>query len=118
MFDIYTTIDLSYIGPDWKDCYLKFYPFTIKDVEANKDVADLKGEEAGKRIGEILSEKFVSGYAISDGKRVEVNKETVKQFPMAIMMDIIDSFSTGLPKKKDSKLETSSGATESLPSPS
>lgn len=120
MFDIYTTVDLSYLGDDWKDCYLKFHPFTVDDLNIVTEIDSMKDnvEAIAKKAAQVLSDKFIDGYAIDQGQKVQVTKETIKLFPLGTMLEILNQFSSGLDKKKENKLETSSEVTESPPSPS
>lgn len=89
-FDIFRTLSLSYLGEEWKDCYLKFSYLTADEA---KDFASLKIDKddpsevikvLDKAI-EVIKNKFVEGKAIRDGKIVELSKEDVNDLPVEIL---------------------------------
>lgn len=55
---------------------------------------------ATKLVTDVISEKFVEGFGIQDGKRVAFTKEDVASFPPAVLFKVLTSLNDGLDKKK------------------
>lgn len=105
MFDITKKIDLSYLGEEWKDCYISFAPLSIAEVRKLPQMAKATDDpvEAEKNIDVILNllrEKFLGGEGIKEGKRVPIKKEDIDQLPADLVIDIMASLNGGLDKKK------------------
>jgi len=82
-FDITKKIDLSYLGDEWKECYLEFDLPSYGDLkEMTTEGTDAEKVEKGL---ETIVGLFKGGYAISGGKKVEVTKEDLKDIPIEIL---------------------------------
>ena len=82
-FDISKKIDLSYLGENWKDCYLEFNLPSYGDLkDMTNDGTDTEKVEKGL---ETIVGLFKSGFAVSEGKRTEVKKEDLKDIPIEIL---------------------------------
>ena len=115
MFDIYTTFDLSYLGDSWKDCYLKFSTISVKDVQLFTGLEKTETKEGINKTLDVLSKKFIEGFAISEGVRVTVKKEDLGEFPVDILLAVIQKFTAGLDKKKEITSLTPSEDSETTP---
>lgn len=105
LFDIYKTLDLSDLGEGWNGCYLKFRPLNISELQKIKGLDPEKDEEKATQLAlDLLTEKFVEGKAVSEGKEVDVLKEHLKDFPIGVLLDAIKLLSEGLDKKKENPL--------------
>lgn len=89
--DIKAKVDLSHYGELWKDCYLEFkilpYPEVKKILAKKKD--NLTDEEGTRILDEgfsQLEELFVDGYVISEGQKVQVKKDDIKDFPLGLLL--------------------------------
>ena len=83
-FDITKKVDLAYLGEDWKECYLEFNLPSYGDLKdlTNADTTD--AEKAEKGLETILG-LFKGGFAMSEGKKMEVKKEDLEDMPVEIM---------------------------------
>lgn len=82
-FDITKKIDLSYLGENWKDCYLEF---SLPSYGNLKNLTtDGTDQEKVEKILETIMGLFTGGFAISNGERVEVKKEDIKDLPIEII---------------------------------
>ena len=90
-FDITKKIPLEYEG--WKDCYLEFSLPSfgdLKDLTNEKATADTEKVEKGL---ETIERLFKGGFAMSEGKRIEVKKEDLKDIPIKILTDCFRAIS-------------------------
>lgn len=112
MFDIKKKVDLSYLGEDWKDCYLHFRPFSIGEVQKLPATLDAKTvEEANNAINVtvgLLEDLFIDGKARVNGETVDVKKEDMKEFPAEVVLKILGDLNAEMDKKKLNPLSTSS----------
>lgn len=95
-FDIFTTIDLDFVGDSWKDCYLKFSYLTADELRAFVDTSiDKNSKEsidaASDKTFQMLEDKFIEGKALRGGSVVEVKKEEIRTFPMMILKRCIET---------------------------
>mgnify|MGYP001557964001 CR=1 FL=1 len=83
-FDITKKVDLSYLGEKWKDCYLEFDLPSYGDLKdlSNSDTTDAEKVEKGL---ETIVGLFRGGFAISNGVKVEVKKDDLKDVPVEIL---------------------------------
>lgn len=108
MFDIFKVLDLTDLGENWKNCYLKFGVLTVGEIQkvagltADKDDVTKITETA---LG-ILEEKFLEGYAIKGGIRVAVKKDDLKEFPVDILTKAFEILAGGEIGKKKLNLST------------
>lgn len=100
MFDFYKTLDLAYLGDNWKDCYIKFRAVTVSEIGQFTGLKEKDSADSIKVIVALLEEKFVEGYAMKNGERVALKKEDIKEFPVDILTDVINLFSESISKKK------------------
>lgn len=83
-FDITKKIDLAYLGEEWKDCYLEFNLPSYGDLKNLSDSAATDAEKVENALETIVG-LFKVGYAVSDGKKVEVKKDNLKDIPIEIL---------------------------------
>lgn len=117
MFDIFKTVDLSFLGEEWKDCYLKFSSLSLSEVGKLTSIKQSTDplQVSNITIG-LLESKFIEGKAVKGGVVVDVQKEDLKELPIDIVNKILESFAEGLDKKKLKQSTTASEASEE-PSP-
>lgn len=83
MFDIFKILDLSYLGKEWENCYLKFHSFSIKELlQLNMVTPTTSQDVATEKIINILKSKFVEGFAIKNGERIAVVKDDLDIMPL------------------------------------
>ncbi len=89
-FEITKKIPLEYEG--WKDCYLEFSLPSFGDL---KDITkgDIKDSEKAKKALETIEKLFKSGFGMSEGKRIEVKKEDLKDIPVKVLTDCFRAIS-------------------------
>lgn len=83
-FDITKKVDLSYLGENWKDCYLEFNLPSYGDLKDLSDSETTDAEKAEKGLETIVG-LFKGGCAISGGEKVEVKKDDLKDIPVEIL---------------------------------
>lgn len=109
MFDVFKTLDLSFLGGPWTDCYIKYYAFTVEHLnKLNTIKPTTEQSEAVKVISEILESVFAEGYAIKQGQRVALTKDDMKKLPWEIQNASIDLFKSDGVKKNSPSLENPS----------
>lgn len=104
-FDIFKTLSLAHLGEEWKDCELKFRYITVQEskelLSLQVDKADTKSlENAYDQALKILTDKFVSGKMMSDGKLVEIKKENIPDLPSDVVNQCILLLTTVTEDKK------------------
>ena len=91
-FDITKRVELSYLGDEWKECYLEFIMPSYHDIKEFAEKGKDNTETVEKGL-EKLTGLFKSGYAVSDGKKVEVKKEDIKDLPMEVVTKSLETIS-------------------------
>lgn len=92
-FRIVKKIDLSFLGEEWKDCYLEFSAITFGEARRYVNF-NFKGntEKALDEVLSLLEGNFIGGKAVVEtGKIVEVKKEELKDFPAEIILKVINA---------------------------
>lgn len=91
-FKIIKKIDLSFLGEGWKDCYLEFSAITFGEARRYVNF-NFKGN-TNKALDEVLillEGNFIGGKAVDEtGKVVEVKKEELKNFPVEIIVKVVN----------------------------
>jgi len=80
-FDITKRVELEYDG--WEGCYLEFYQPTYSDLK--KITTGETDEDKAENGLKLIVELFKGGFAMSDGIKVEVKKEDLKDLPIEII---------------------------------
>ncbi len=116
-FDVNKRLDLHYLGKDWKDndCFLEFEALTWEDMESgfsdigSVDPDNLDSVSAGiKTSSKLLTERFIKGKGISDGKVVDITKENFSQLPAEVTMRALNFLSQSLSPVEDKQSKMSS----------
>ena len=89
-FDISKKVPLEYEG--WEDCYLTFSLPSYGDLKGLTDDKATDPEKVEKGLETIVG-LFKEGYAMSEGKRVEVKKEDLKDMPIEILTNCFKAIS-------------------------
>jgi len=103
MFDIKKRLSLSFLGEGWDDCYLEFRPALVREMA---ELANLKPEDDADAINivnkgiDFLKGKFISGKALRGGKKVNVTKDDLNDFPIDVINECFGVFSGEIEKKK------------------
>lgn len=105
-FDIFKTLSLSFLGEEWKDCYLKFRYINLDDAQkfvllTPKSDDPKDAAQTVSKVLNILEDKFIEGKAVKDEKIVDVKKEELKDFPPDILTKSITLLIGDSDKKKD-----------------
>jgi len=94
-FDITKRIPLEYEG--WTDCYLEF------SLPSYGDLKDLVNEgtdnEKVERGLQTIIGLYRGGFAMQEGKRVEVKKEDIKDMPVEVLTNCFKAISGEIPPK-------------------
>ena len=95
-FDITKKIPLEYEG--WQDCYLEFFLPTFNDIKSltGENQSDEEKVQSGL---DALKKMYKSGYAMSDGKRVEIAKDDVDNLPVEVLNKCLSVVSGEVPPK-------------------
>lgn len=87
-------LDLSFVGEDWKECYINYNALTSKDMDefvtlGNTQADDPKlVEQRISKIRSILKNHFISGKAVGeDGSLVDI---TLEDFDNDLPLEILD----------------------------
>ena len=89
-FKIYKRLDLSYIGPEWKDCYLLFSSITFSEVSQYK-IAEKTDEEKSQMALKSLEDHFIEGKAVNEkGEIIAIEKEDFKDLPVDVVLKAIN----------------------------
>ena len=91
-FDITKKVDLAYLGDEWKECYLEFNSPSYGDLRGLIDEGKTDAEKVESGL-ETITGLFRSGFAVSDGKKVEVKKEDLKDIPVEILTKCSEAIS-------------------------
>ena len=92
-FDITRRYPLKDFGDKWKDCYLDFRPFTIRELlKEFPEFAGLNPESDKEKIAEasastlkILREHFVGGKGVVEGEVVDIKAGDLGELPAEIL---------------------------------
>jgi len=96
--------ELGFLGEKWKDAYLEFNAFTVKDVRdklpklTKIDETKSKSVSGGMQVMlELLEEKFIDGKAVDkDGNTVKVKAGDLVDLPIEIISKAVGFLSGGL----------------------
>jgi hypothetical protein len=106
-FKIVKKMSLGFLGADWKDAYLSFYPVTISDIK-NKfpEFSTFQGEEVKdpKKVGQsvdkvvsFLKDKFIEGKVIiMDGTLIPLKVEELEDLPTEVLSKALSFLSQGV----------------------
>lgn len=97
-FKITKKFDLSYLGEDWKGCYLEFSAPSVGSLTKSLEGIGDIDEKDTKLINEnftrtmaLLKENFISGKALDvSGEVLEVSKNDLEQLPADIVTKLMD----------------------------
>ena len=95
---------LSFLGDEWKECYLDFDAFTVKDVRdelpALSKIDETKSEEVTSGLSAMLSlleKKFLGGKGINEKKEVvDIVASDIEELPLEVVSKAIGFLSQGL----------------------
>lgn len=104
-FDIQKRVDLSYLGDEWKECYLEFAMPSYHDIKEFAEKGKDNAEIVEKGL-ERLTELFKGGFAISDGKKVEVKRENINDLPMEVVTKSLQAISGQVDPKESGNSTT------------
>lgn len=96
-FDIVKKVNLEYEG--WEDCYLEFSLPSYGDLKELSIDEKKPDNEKIEQALEMISGLFKSGFAMSEGKRVAVKKEDLKDLPIEILTKCFKEISGEVPPK-------------------
>lgn len=96
-FDITKKIPLEYDG--WENCYLEFSLPSFGDLKDFVKEGKTDAESAEKGL-EVIKKIFKSGFAMSKGKRVEVQKDDLDNMPIEVLIKCFKEISGELPPNK------------------
>lgn len=116
-FVVKKRIDLSFLGEDWKDCYVNFTPFTFNDNDKvmeirrvtnlkEKDLTEEESKKAAESVMTIFTEKIVDGKGFDGKNIIPITKDNWRDLPMEIIQTIMDTLLGGV--KTDPKASTPS----------
>lgn len=86
-FDVTKTMQLAFLGEDWKECSITFKSLTIGQARAFQS---LKDDQMLQESLDLLKQNFVKGEGISDGKKVSMKKEHIDDFPIELINKSIE----------------------------
>ena len=90
-FSITKRVDLSYIGDDWKDCYIDMAMPSYAEAKVDAKIEGTD-EEKGEKAIEKLGTLFRKGFAINEeGKKIEITKEDLFNFPIEVLTKCIQA---------------------------
>ena len=95
-FDITKKVDLSYLGEDWKDCYLEFDLPSYGDL---KDLSNGTDQEKVENGLQTIVGLYRGGFAISGGVKVEVKKDDLNDIPVEVLTKCFKAISGELDPK-------------------
>lgn len=91
-FKLKKKVDLSYLGDDWKDCYITFQSPSYKDIKSIAQVdVDNNPEEATEKSMDIMKDLFIEGLANTDKGKETIKKEDIGDLPLEILTTLIES---------------------------
>lgn len=97
-FDFKKRVDLSYVGEDWKDCYIEFSLPSYGDLKGFTKDEGSDAEKLEKGLEQVQS-LFRSGYAISNNEKIELKKEDLVDMPIEILTKCFQAISGQLDPK-------------------
>jgi len=81
MISVTKKISLSYIGEDWKDCYLEFKIPTVRQVQDA-----VKNKENEEYAFTLMADLFMGGMGMDDqNKKVEIKKDDILDLPITLI---------------------------------
>lgn len=91
-FKLHKHFVLSFVGPDWKDCFINFEDLTMDELKEllQLEPPDVKNKSAMKaeyeRTIKFIADHLIDGKGIgSDGKTVDITKDDVKDLSANIV---------------------------------
>lgn len=98
-FVVKKRIDLSYLGEDWKDCYVEVSTFSWEDndelLKIRQDAARTQKDpnadmtKENDRLTKMVRDHTISGKGFNGTKVVDITKENVTKLPMGVINRII-----------------------------
>jgi hypothetical protein len=89
-FKVLKRLDLSYLGEEWKECYILFSSITFNEVGQYK-VAEKTDDEKAKLALQSLEDHFIEGKAIDEsGKIVILKKGDLKDLPVDVVLKAVN----------------------------
>lgn len=106
-FVVKKRFQLDFLNEDWKEAYIEFSAFTVKDIkERLSKLAQLDQKDTNEIAGgldqmiELLKEKFVSGKGVDiTGKLIDLEKEDIGELPVEAISKAVSFLSQGLNPK-------------------
>lgn len=81
-FDLTKKVKFDYEG--WDECYIEFTLPSFQDIKnISQDVPDDKKLESGL---EVITGLFRGGCALSEGKKVDLKAEDIKDLPIEMVV--------------------------------
>jgi len=100
-FNIVKKLDLSYLGEEWKDCYISFSAITYREVEAYTMVDREDTKAATDMAISTLQNHLVEGFGIDEkGERIAIKKEDIIELPLEIVIKAINFLTADVGKKE------------------
>jgi len=93
------TINLDFLGSEWKDCYIKINSLTLGELAS---LASFTKDEtkAGAFMVQLIKDKFVDGRGWDGKKVIAIKKEDIDDLPIDIFGGLYEQLMGNLPKKK------------------
>jgi hypothetical protein len=94
-FKIVRKYDLSWIGEDWKECYLEFNALSYEElfslVGTVVDASDPEAVKIGvEKTTKLLKTKFISGKGIGEsGEKVDIAKDDLTDLPPDVINRVV-----------------------------
>ena len=95
---------LDFLGSEWKECYLSFNAFTVRDIKerlstlSKIDTTKSTAVDTGLvEMLKLLKEKYIEGTGVDEnGAVVKVAKEDLEEMPVEVISKAIGFLSQGL----------------------
>lgn len=86
-FKIYKRLDLSFLGEEWKNCYINFRPVSPLEVMEMSELPDPKEQKgAAYKYGlEMAVSHFVNGTAITEGGEVDMEADDLRTIDRLVL---------------------------------
>lgn len=106
-FVVKKRFELGFLNEEWKEAYIDFSAFTVKDIkERLSKLVEIDQKEAKAVAGgldqmiELLKEKFVGGKGVDEkGQLVDLTKEDIGELPVEAISKAVSFLSQGLNPK-------------------
>lgn len=101
-FKLEKKLDLSFVGPEWAECYILFKELTMTELQelTQLDRPDIKDKQALKaeynRTIKFLQDHFIEGCGIDNaGNKVAMTKDDISQISARIVGRAMDFLAQG-----------------------